>query len=105
MTATEPAPPPARPMLRDPELKRTLQELRRTDNVTNWWYIARAYLIGALAIGGAVAFHQNAVEGAGWHWLWCAPVFFVTILIVGATQHQLAGAGHEAAHYVLFRNR
>jgi len=110
MTVTEPPPSapacqvPAKPMLKDPELKRTLQELRRTNNVTNWWYIARAYLIGAFAIGGAVAFHQN-ITAAGWHWLWSVPVFLLAILVVGATQHQLAGAGHEAVHYVLFRNR
>jgi fatty acid desaturase len=91
-------------MLKDPELKRALQELRRTDNVTNWLYIARAYLVGALAIALAVAFHEHTTA-AGWHWLWSAPVFLLSILVVGATQHQLAGAGHEATHYVLFRNR
>jgi fatty acid desaturase len=32
-------------------------------------------------------------------------VFLLSVLAVGATQHQLAGAGHEATHYVLFRNR
>jgi fatty acid desaturase len=111
MTVTEPqvssvvaGPTLARPMLKDPELKRTIQELRRTDNVTNWLYIARAYLIGALAIGGAVAFHQHTTA-AGWHWLWSAPIFLLSVLVVGATQHQLAGAGHEATHYVLFRTR
>jgi fatty acid desaturase len=98
------APAPARPMLKDPELKRALQELRRTDNVTNWFHIGRAYLVGAVAIGAAVAFHQHTTA-AGWHWLWSAPVFLLSILVVGATQHQLAGAGHEATHYVLFRNR
>ena len=30
--------------LNDPEFKAKLQDLRRTDNVTNWYYIARAYL-------------------------------------------------------------
>jgi fatty acid desaturase len=108
MTATEAAPPPEtappRPMLKDPELKRALQELRRTDNTPNGFYIARAYLIAALTIGGAVAFHQNGTA-AGWHWLWSVPVFFLAVLVVGATQHQFAGAGHEATHYVLFRNR
>ncbi len=91
-------------MLKDPELKRTLQELRRTDNVTNWLYIARAYLVATLAIGGAVAFHQYTTAD-GWHWLWSAPIFLLAIFAVGATQHQLAGAGHEATHNVLFRNR
>jgi hypothetical protein len=37
MSATES---PAK-TLSDPALKAAIQELRRTDNVTNWWFIAR----------------------------------------------------------------
>lgn len=90
--------------LNDPELKRKLQELRRTDNFTNFLYIARAWLVISLAIGGTVAcYHWQ--EAAGFNLLWCVPVTVLAVLVVGASQHQLAGANHEASHYTLFKNR
>ena len=90
--------------LKDRELKQKLQELRQTDNLTNWLYLGRAYLVMVLAIGGAVAFHQWQLA-AGLSVWWNVPVFVLAILAVGASQHQLAGATHEATHHILFRNR
>ncbi|HEY1067199.1 MAG TPA: fatty acid desaturase, partial [Pirellulales bacterium] len=90
--------------LNDPEFKKRLQELRQVDNVTNFFYIAGVWAIIALAIGGAVATHQYVVaQGASW--LWSVPAFFAAIVVVGASQHQLAGATHEATHHILFRTR
>lgn len=98
-TATAPA-----KSLADPELKAALQELRRTDNYTNWCYVFRTYLYLALVIGGAVYFFENRAE---WElpWVLNVPVALVAIVLVGAGQHQLTGLAHEGSHYILFRNR
>src|SRR5687767_6667184 len=63
----------ARKSLSDPDLKAALQELRRTDNVTNWWYILRTYLYLALVIGGAVWFFESGAP-LGLSWWWNVPV-------------------------------
>ncbi|MEK6234387.1 MAG: fatty acid desaturase, partial [Planctomycetales bacterium] len=90
--------------LKSREFKRALQQLRGTDNCTNFLYIARAYVILATAIGGAIWFY-HAQAAAGWSFWWNVPVTFLAILVVGASQHQLAGATHEATHHTLFKNR
>jgi fatty acid desaturase len=90
--------------LRDPDLLRRVNALRRLDNVTNWFYIAREYLFLASVIGLTIAFyHYRGV----WElpWIWNIPVTFVAILLAGAGQHRLTNIGHEASHYMLFRNR
>lgn len=88
----------------DAALKRKLQELRATDNWTNLLYVARAYAIIALSIGGALWFF-HARAAAGWSFWWNIPVWLLAVVAIGASQHQLAGATHEATHHTLFRNR
>ena len=90
--------------LSDPALKAALQELRRTDNVTNWWYLVRTYLYLALVIGGAVWFFESR-ESLDVSWWLNVPVAVVAVVLVGAGQHQLSGLAHEGSHYILFRNR
>ncbi len=90
--------------LKDPQLKRELQRLRLTDNWTNWFYIARAWLVIAVAIGVAVTVHLAATAAGLSSW-WTIPIFVVAIMAIGASQHQLAGATHEATHHTLFKNR
>lgn len=90
--------------LNDPEFKARLQDLRRTDNVTNWYYIARAYLYLFLVIGGAVWFFESRAD-CGLSWWWNVPVAVAAVFLVGAGQHQLSGLTHEGSHYILFRNR
>ena len=90
--------------LSDPELKAALQELRRTDNVRNWWFVVRTYLYLALVIGGAVWFFENR-ESFDVSWWANVPVALLAIVLVGAGQHQLSGLAHEGSHYILFRNR
>lgn len=96
--------PAAAPLKSDPRLKRKLRELCRTDNRTNWWYIAKVYAVLAGAIGGAICFYHYR-EAAGLNFWWNVPVTFLAVLVVGASHHQLAGAGHEATHHTLFKNR
>jgi fatty acid desaturase len=91
----------------DGELKRVLQDLCRTDNWTNWSFIARAYLVIAVSIAGVVWLYNYLVVGNGvlWAILGTAPAAVVAIMAIGASQHQLAGATHEATHHTLFRNK
>ena len=98
--------PPKLPRRRFPirELKVALQELRRTDNATNWWFVFRTYLYLVLVLGGAVWFFENR-ESLGSAVGLNVPVALVAIVLVGAGQHQLTGLAHDGSHYILFRNR
>lgn len=90
--------------LNDPAIKSLLQDLRRTDNVTNWLHLAGVYLYLAAAIGGAVWFFEIR-EALELHWAWNVPVALVAIALVGAGQHRLSGLAHEGSHHILFRGR
>jgi fatty acid desaturase len=90
--------------LKDPALKVGLQHLRQTDNVTNWFYLARVYLVLALVIGGYVWFDQWR-SASGYGWWWSVPAALLAIVLVGGAQHQFSGLAHEAVHHTLFRNR
>ena len=89
---------------KDADFKEQLQFLRRTDNHWNLLYLLRIYVYFIVLIGGAVWFdlHRAAM---GWSLLWDVPVGLLTIVFVGAGQHQLSGLAHEAVHHILFRNR
>src|SRR5947209_588665 len=87
-----------------PALKEALQRLRRTDNVTNVYYLALTYAFLALVIGGTLWFyHARAAAGASW-W-WDVPITLLAVVLVGAGQHQLAALAHEASHHTLLRHR
>jgi fatty acid desaturase len=95
---------PKEKSLQDPQLKERLQELRRTDNWTNWYYLVRTYVYLAAVIGAAVWFDLYR-QAAGLSVWWDVPVFLAAIVLVGAGQHQLSGLAHEGSHHILFRNR
>lgn len=90
--------------LNDPRMKAKLQELRQTDNVTNWWYLFRTWAYLIAVIGGTIAFYNYRAE-LGLAWWWNIPVTILAIIMVGAGQHQLTGLAHEASHHILFKNR
>lgn len=96
-----PAPTPA---INEPQLLRRVNALRRPNNLTNWFYLGREYLFLAFAIGTAVAFFENRAAW-GLAWIWDVPVTLAAIALVGIGQHRLITLGHEASHYILFRNR
>src|SRR5436190_21992914 len=101
--ATAVAPPPT-PLLQRPELKEKLQALRQADNLTNFYYLLRSYLLLALVIGGTVFFYTHWAEW-GLSGCWTVPVTVVAVVLVGAAQHQLTVPAHEASHHTLFANR
>jgi fatty acid desaturase len=86
------------------EFNDKLQALRRTDNRTNWYYLARTYAFLSLVLSTAVAFLTYR-QGAGWTAWWDLPASLAAIILIGAGQHQLSGLAHEAAHRTLFQNR
>jgi fatty acid desaturase len=88
----------------DPEVQRQVNELRRTDNMSSWFYIAREYFFLALVIGATIAFYDY-LEAAELSWFWALPVTVLAITLIGAGQQRLATLTHEAAHYMLFHNR
>ncbi len=90
--------------LNDPELLRQVNLLRKTDNVTNWFYLFREYLFLATVIGGTSACTLFLVDN-GLSLFWSVPLALLCIVCVGAGQHRLATLTHEASHYMLFRNR
>src|SRR5262245_19465451 len=102
MPATLSSAPPLE--LNSPDLIRRVNDLRTIDNHTNWLYMVREWLI----LGGIIALtilfydHREAWELA---WAWNVPVTLLAIIIIGACQHRLTNLGHEASHYMLFRNR
>src|SRR5947209_7626483 len=91
-------------LLQKPELKARLQEFRRPDNVTNWFYLLRTYLFLAVVIGGSAIFFTH-YAGWGIHWAWTIPVAVIAVILIGAGQHQLTALAHEASHHTLFKNR
>ena len=90
--------------LKDPAFKSEIQRLRQADNLTNWFYLIRAWFFIAVVFGGAVLFERGH-QALGLHWAWCIPVYLLAVLFMGACQHQLTGLAHEGAHFVLFKNR
>jgi fatty acid desaturase len=78
--------------------------LKARDNVTNWKYLARIYLVIAVAIAGAVWVISSARAG-DISWWWTVPSTITAIIAIGASQHQFGGAIHEGTHFMLFANR
>ncbi|MGE3807051.1 MAG: fatty acid desaturase [Gemmataceae bacterium] len=90
--------------LNQPSLQRRVNALRKLDNITNWFYLLREYLILASIIGLTLCFLWQR-ESWGLAWAWNVPVVMIAIGLVGAGQHRLITLAHEASHYMLFRNR
>jgi fatty acid desaturase len=92
------------PFLRDPAFRQLLQDIRQTDNRTNWFYIARSWLILLIVFAGGVAgLEWVRVSEVGW--AGAIVIVILSGLLVGAGQHHLGVLGHEGSHRTLFRNR
>ena len=95
---------PTTNLLDEPDLKARLQQFRRPDNFTNWYYLLRSYALLAAVIGGSVVFFTHRAEW-GLHWAWNIPVVVIAVVLIGAGQHQLTVLAHEASHHTLFKNK
>ena len=79
---------PARTAVSDREIIRRVNALRKTDNLTNWFYIAREYLFLGSVIALTIAFYNYHAElGLGWQW--DVPVTLLAVVLLGAGQHRL----------------
>lgn len=94
----------AKSLRSDPLVKKTLRSFLRKDNHTNFLFIARAWLLIVVTIAAAGTFFHFRQDWGLSFW-WNFPVTILALLSVGASQHQLAGATHEAVHHTLFKNR
>ncbi len=81
-----------------------MQALKARDNLTNWKYLARIYLVIAASLAGAI-WVIDAARGGEISWWWTVPSTLVAIVAIGASQHQFGGVIHEGTHYMLFANR
>jgi fatty acid desaturase len=86
------------------EFLRRVNALRRLDNSTNCFYLAREYLFLGTIAGLTIAFYQYRGDW-GLAWVWNVPVTLFAMVLMGAGQHRLTTLGHEASHYILFKNR
>jgi fatty acid desaturase len=95
---------PEQQSVSSPDVLRRVNALRKTDNVTNWFYFAQEYLYLGSVVGLTIAFYHFRLE---WDlsWFWNVPLTLLAIVMVGAGQHRLTTLAHEASHYMLFRNR
>ena len=92
------------PYLRDPAFRQFLQDVRQTNNWTNWLYIFRSWLFLAVILTAGVA-GLEWINRNDLGWGWAIPIVIVSAFLVGAGQHHLGVLGHEGSHRTLFRNR
>ncbi len=83
---------------------RRIQALTKRDNVTNWYFLLRIWVVVAAATAAAYWAHVE-IYSSGIGWGWHIPVALLGIAIIGACQHQLGGVLHEGTHHMLFANR
>ncbi len=74
------------------------------DNRSNFYHLAKVYTVMLGAIALTVWFIEYQMANGLW-FFWSILAVIASAFIVGASQHQLAGATHEATHFILFRDR
>jgi len=87
------------------EMFREIKRLCAANNWTNGLVLIREYAIFALTVAACVGWYRY-VLASGWSLAWAAPVYAITVWVVGAwTQNRLGVLIHESSHYSLFKNR
>lgn len=81
-----------------------VQAFKARDNFTNLGYIAGIYVVIIAAIAGGVWAVESYI-GGGLPLAAMVPIAIVSVLAIGASQHQLGAVIHEGTHYTLFANR
>jgi fatty acid desaturase len=94
----------ARPSFNESALSRQIMRLRIVGNAANLVFLLSDYLGIVAVAGAAIAFCEYR---EAWHlqWGWGVPVAAMAVVLIGGLQHRLAGLGHEASHYTLFKNK
>lgn len=86
------------------EVHRALVPLMRVDNRTNVAYLLGEYAALTVLLGGAAwgygAWARGVVPTGAF-----VPLALVVMFLIAAIQHRLSGLGHDASHYVLFRDK
>ncbi len=87
------------------EMFAEIRKLCSPDNVTNGFVLLREYAVLATVIGVCtMAYH--AVVARGLSLVWMAPIYLLSIMIIGIwVQNRLGCLIHESSHYLLFKNR
>ena len=78
--------------------------LKARDNTTNWINLAAVWSLIAATIGTSL-WLESYILASGLSLWWLAPVFIISAIITGASQHQLGGVIHEGTHFLLFENK
>ena len=78
--------------------------LKARDNSTNWSNLAVVWAVIAATIGTSL-WLETYILASGLSLWWLAPVFVISAIITGASQHQLGGVIHEGTHFLLFENK
>lgn len=86
------------------QLGRILRQYRQPNNTRNILHLALDLGAGASLIISSVWLCENYGALGLPRWLVALPVA-ISVVLIGAVQHRLAGLGHEGSHHVLFRNR
>lgn len=81
-----------------------INALKARDNWTNWKYLALNWGVIVATLVTAI-WLENELAIHGYSAWWKVPIALITIVIIGASQHQLGGAIHEGTHFYLFKNR
>lgn len=88
----------------DRHLLREVRRLRELDDRKSVINLACEYATAIALIGATVWFMQHR-ESLALAWAWNIPVVGLAVVLIGGLQHRLAGLGHEAAHFTLFKNK
>lgn len=81
-----------------------VQALKARNNVTNWKYLARIYLVIAASVAATAWALESAKLGELSWWI-AIPITLAAMVAIGASQHQFGGVIHEGTHFILFANR
>lgn len=77
--------------------------LMRADNWTNVKYILLEYAVLVVTLAGCI-WTYNSWQAGALPTAAFVPLALVGMIAIAAVQHRFSGLGHDASHYVLFKN-
>src|SRR5262249_14910344 len=67
-------------------------------------YLVWTYVVLIAILAATVWFYEQRAA-LGLAWAWNVPVTLLAVILIGASQHQLAGLAHDASHHIMLRHR